>query len=73
MPSTSAKINYLLGLERTDRDEVLGQIVQEAGLINIFSNLTEDSKGLRQPIELFKEYTAEEAEAWRDRFKGKNA
>ena len=54
LPSTSAKINYLLGIERSERDEVLGQIIKEAGLINIFSSLTEDSKGLRQPIELFK-------------------
>ena len=57
MPSTSAKINYLLGIARSERDEVLGQIIGEAGLINIFVNLTEESKGLRVPIELFKTYT----------------
>jgi len=27
LPSTSAKINYLLGIERSERDEVLGQII----------------------------------------------
>lgn len=60
MPSTSAKINYLLGIERTERDEVFGQIVNEAGLFNIFNTLTEESKGLRTPIPLFTNYTAEE-------------
>jgi hypothetical protein len=28
MPSTSAKINYLLGIARTKDDEVLGQIIK---------------------------------------------
>jgi hypothetical protein len=60
MPSTSAKINYLLGIERTERDEIFGQILNEAGLFNIFNTLTEESKGLRTPIVLFRNYTAEE-------------
>lgn len=52
---------------------MLGQILKEAGLINIFNTLTEDSKEIRKPIELFEEYTPEQAEAWREKFKGKNA
>lgn len=28
MPSTSAKINYLLGLSRNKEDEVLGQVIR---------------------------------------------
>ena len=28
LPSTSAKINYLLGIERSQRDEVLGQAIR---------------------------------------------
>jgi methionyl-tRNA synthetase len=57
IPSTSAKINYLLGLERNKDDEIFGLIIQEAGLKNYFALLTQNSKGLRVPIPLFTEYT----------------
>jgi hypothetical protein len=47
IPSTSAKINYLLGLQRGKDDEVLGLLIKEAGLKNCFTNLTQHSKGLK--------------------------
>ena len=40
MPSTSAKINYRLGLHRSPRDEILGQIIKEGGFLNVFNSLT---------------------------------
>jgi hypothetical protein len=40
--------------------KIFGQILNEAGLFNIFNTLTEESKGLRTPIVLFRNYTAEE-------------
>jgi len=70
LPSTSAKINYLLGIDRNDDDEVLGQIVNEAGVLNIFPSLTERSHGLRTPIALFTEYKEEKIEEWRKKFGG---
>ena len=54
MPSTSAKINFLLGLERTERDDKLGFFINSEGFDNIFHRLTENSKGLKEPVTLFK-------------------
>jgi len=58
MPSTSAKINYLLGLEkRTEEDAILGKILNEGDFKSIFLNLTLKSGTIRQPIPLFTTYT----------------
>lgn len=70
LPSTSAKINYLLGIERDEDDEVLGQIVNEAGVLNIFPSLTERSTGLKTPIPLFTQYSEQQVQEWRQKFQG---
>ena len=40
MPSTSAKINFLLGIERSERDQKFGQYINENGFDNVFWRLT---------------------------------
>ena len=50
MPSTSAKINFLLGLEeRTPRDAQLGKVLNNGNFKEIFLDLTSKSKAIRQP------------------------
>jgi methionyl-tRNA synthetase len=76
MPSTSAKINFLLGLEdRTQHDAVLGKVlnegVGEGEFKKVFLGLTSKSKGIRQPVPLFNTFTEEQAAVWRDKFRGK--
>jgi hypothetical protein len=72
MPSTSAKINFLLGLEeRTPRDAQLGKVLNNGNFKEIFLDLTSKSKAIRQPIPLFKKFTEEQAAQWRERFGGK--
>lgn len=58
MPSTSAKINFLLGLEeRTAHDAQLGKVLNEGRFKEVFLGLTGKSKAIRQPIPLFTEFT----------------
>jgi methionyl-tRNA synthetase len=72
MPSTAAKINFLLGLEeRTQHDAQLGKVINEGVFKEIFLGLTAKSKGVRQPVPLFNRFTKEQAASWRDRFRGK--
>ena len=72
MPSTSAKINYLLGLEeRTQHDVQLGKVLSSGNFKEIFLGLTGKSKAIRQPIPLFKKFSEEQAAQWRERFGGK--
>jgi hypothetical protein len=71
MPSTAAKINFLLGLERTPQDAFLGKIINEGDFKQIFMNLTSRSKSIRRPLLLFTRYSEEQMAAWRDKFKGK--
>jgi hypothetical protein len=55
MPSVSAKINFLLGCEhRTDRDEKLIQYVRKNKFDTTFLALTENSKGIKEPVALFR-------------------
>lgn len=68
MPSTSAKINFLLGLEvRTEHDAILGKIFNQEGgdFKNTFINLTAKSQSIRKPIELFNPLSEEQANTWR--------
>lgn len=72
MPSTSAKINFLLGLEeRTAHDAQLGKVFNEGVFKEVFLGLTSKSKAIRQPIPLFNVFSEEQASAWREKFKGK--
>jgi hypothetical protein len=73
MPSTSAKINFLLGIEeRTQRDASLGKYLNEENCFERhFLSLTEKSKGIRQPVPLFNLFSEEQMEKWRLRFSGK--
>lgn len=72
MPSTSAKINFLLGLEdRTPYDQQLGKALNEGVFKEVFLGLTSKSKGIKQPIPLFTNFTEEQASVWREKFKGK--
>jgi hypothetical protein len=72
MPSTSAKINYLLGLgERTEHDATLGKAFNTGNFKEVFLGLTAKSESIRQPIPLFTAYTPELANSLREKFKGK--
>lgn len=72
MPSTAAKINFLLGVEeRTQHDAQLGKVLNEGVFKDVFLGLTGKSKGIRQPVPLFTKFTEEQAAAWRERFRGK--
>ena len=58
MPSTAAKINFLLGLEqRTQHDAQLGRVINEGVFKDVFLGLTAKSKGVKQPIPLFTKFT----------------
>lgn len=58
MPSTSAKINFLLGLEdRSPYDQQLGKALNEGVFKEVFLGLTSKSKGIKQPIPLFTTFT----------------
>ena len=70
MPSSSAKINFLLGIERSKNDDILGKIIRVEGFKNVFWNLTVGSIGLREPVPLFREYSEEEKVKWRNQFGG---
>lgn len=72
MPSTSAKINYLLGLEhRSKHDNILGKILIDTDFKTTLLGLLGNSKGIKKPIRLFRKYTEAEMVAWQDKFKGK--
>lgn len=71
MPSTSAKINFLLGVEKDERSPTFGKNVTEGDFVANFYNFTQHSTGLRAPVPLFTEYTKEQVEAWRQKFAGK--
>ena len=73
MPSSSAKINFILGLERTPFDETLGRQLNHEPhkFIENFLQLTGKSAGLRQPVPLFSKFSEQQVGEWRDRFKGK--
>ena len=43
MPSTSAKINYLLGMEDSEEDRVLGKRLNEGDFKQLFTNLVSRS------------------------------
>lgn len=66
MPSTSAKINFLLGLEeRTEHDSQLGKVLNEGVFKEVFLGLTNKSKSIRLPVPLFTEFTPEQTATWR--------
>jgi methionyl-tRNA synthetase len=72
MPSTSAKINFLLGVEeRTQHDAQLGKVLNEGNFKEVFLGLTAKSKGIRAPVALFNKFSEEQAAVWREKFKGK--
>ena len=73
MPSTSAKICFLLGLERTQHDATLGRFFnqKENVFLRVFLGLTAKSTGIRQPIPLFNTISEEQTALWRERFGGK--
>ena len=65
MPSCSAKINFMLGLEdRTEHDEHLGKHINDniQNFKDIFLELTAKSKGIKQPILLFNKLTEQQIE-----------
>ncbi len=62
MPSTSAKINFLLGCEKDERNSYFAKdlnenILNEGDFDVYFYTLTSRSSGLREPVPLFKKYT----------------
>ena len=72
MPSTSAKINFLLGLEeRTQHDAQLGKVLNEGVFKDVFLGLTAKSKAIRQPVALFTKFSEDQAAVWREKFRGK--
>ncbi len=76
MPSTSAKINYLLGVEKDERNPVLGKYLNEkmknqGEFDRYLLSLTKVSTGLKRPIALFQEYSDEDMREWREKFAGK--
>ena len=74
MPSCSAKINFLLGLEeRTQRDNTLGGIFNNnmENFSEIFFSLIEKSQKIKQPIPIFTLFSEEQVAKWRLRFGGK--
>lgn len=72
IPSTSAKINFLLGCEvRTPRDNKLIGYLRNEKFDGALLTLLQDSKGIREPVALFRTLTKEEIEQWRNTFKGK--
>jgi hypothetical protein len=72
MPSTSAKINFLLGLEeRSDFEACLGKHLN-ANFRECFLGLVKKSTGVKQPIPLFTFFTEEQVKRWREKFRGKN-
>jgi methionyl-tRNA synthetase len=72
MPSTSAKISFLLGLEeRTQHDAQLGKVLNEGVFKEVFLGLTAKSKAIRQPVPLFTKFSEEQAATWREKFRGK--
>lgn len=72
MPSTSAKMNFLLGLEdRTELDDILGSKLN-FNFKETFLNLTVKSSGVKQPIPLFTMFTEEQVKRWRETFRGKS-
>ena len=74
MPSCSAKINFLLGLEeRTQRDNTLGGLFNQnmENFSEIFFSLVEKSQKIKQPVTLFTLISEEQVAKWRLRFGGK--
>jgi len=72
MPSVSAKINFLLGCEeRTARDEKLIQYLRKNKFEAAFLSLTDASKGIREPVALFRKFSEEEIKKLRDTYSGK--
>lgn len=62
----------MLGVTNSEKNILLGKILRENAFESTFLELTKDSTGIKQPVILFKQYTKEEVEAWRDKFKGGN-
>ena len=67
----SAKINFLLGIERTEEDNILGKIISDGKFDEQFIRLTERSQGLKPPVHLFREFSDKEVDAWHEKFSGK--
>ena len=65
LPSTSAKINFILQCPRTERCNILGKWLNEGDFLEKFCLLTEKSTGLNQPVTLFKLIAAEKIKEWR--------
>jgi hypothetical protein len=73
MPSTAAKINFLLGLKPTPQDVTLGKYLNENPFKQTFLSLTSLSTEIRQPVPLFNLLTNEQADSWREKFRGNEA
>jgi len=72
MPSFSAKVNYILGIQRTEKDETLLEHLVQAGKYEAFLKLLAPNQKLEKPVPLFAEITADDVNIYREKYSGQD-
>jgi len=70
MPSFSAKINHILGVKRTEKDETMIEYLLKTNDHNSLIRILPPQQQLNKPIPLFAEITPEDVHNYRGKYGG---